>query len=259
MNTTSNRIDFEFPGLIEQIEDRGDYVAIKTPGLPGFYWGNYLLFPKPPGPEDYDLWGEAFRAEFASLEEVGHEAFGWNSPNGELGNVEPFQEAGFRVSRESVMVANRVIQPPHLNVKVETRIAASDEEWASAEDCIAGYSGNGVSTNKRLTKMLATWQDLTKKEAGGWYNAYLDGRVAGGLGTFQVRDTFVVYEVATHPDFRRRGVARTAVYSTCRQAIENPSVGQLLLNADHGGSAERMYEQIGFRTLELELGLLRPM
>ena len=85
----------------------------------------------------------------------------------------------------------------------------------------------------------------------------LDGRVVGGLGTFQVRDTFVVYEVATHPDFRRRGVARTAVYSACRQAIEHPNVEQLLLYADHGSAAERMYEQIGFRTLELQLGLLR--
>ena len=52
VKTTSNRIDFGFPDLIEQIEDRGDYVAIKTPGLPGFYFGNYLLFPNPPGSED---------------------------------------------------------------------------------------------------------------------------------------------------------------------------------------------------------------
>jgi hypothetical protein len=55
------RLDFEFPDLIEQIEDRGDYVAFRTPSLPGFYWGNYLLFPNPPGQEDYDRWRAAFR------------------------------------------------------------------------------------------------------------------------------------------------------------------------------------------------------
>ncbi len=257
MKTTDYGLPYEFPGLIEQIEDRGDYVAIKTPGLPGFFWGNYLLFPTPPGPEDYGRWRDAYRAEFGTEKEVSHEAFGWDSPTGEVGSVEPFQEAGFRVSRESVMVANRAIRPPHLNAEVETRIAASDEEWASAEDCMAGYSGDGVSTNKRLAKKLATWRNLTKKKAGGWYNAYLNGRVVGGVGTYQARDTFVVEEVATHPDFRRRGVARTAVYSACRQAIEHPNVEQLLLYADHGSAAERMYEQIGFRTLELQLGLLR--
>ena len=67
------RVDFEFPGLIEQIEDRGDYVAFRTPSLPGFFWGNYLLFPNPPGPEDYSRWRAAYRAEFGSVEELHHE------------------------------------------------------------------------------------------------------------------------------------------------------------------------------------------
>ena len=251
------RLDFEFPGLIEQIEDRGDYVAFRTPSLPGFFWGNYLLFPNPPGPEDYDRWRAAFRAEFGSVEELHHEAFGWDTPTGEVGNVEPFVDAGFQVSRGSVMLAKEVTRPPHLSTEVEIRVANSEKEWTAATDCIAEYSREGVTMNRRLARKLEIWRELTEKGAGVCYNACLNGRAVGGLGTYLIQNTIVVDDVATHPDFQGRGVARTAVYTACRQSIEQPDLERLLLHAEHGSAAERMYEQIGFRTAEQLLELIK--
>ena len=240
------RLDFDFPGLIEQIEDCGDYIALRTPSLPGFFWGNYLLFPNAPGPEDFDRWRAAFRAEFGSVEELHHEAFGWDTPTGEVGNVEPFVNAGFEVSRLSVMLAKQVKRPPYLSTEVEVRVADSEQEWTAAIDCIAEDSREGVTMNRRLARKLEIWRELTEKSAGVWYNACLDGRVVGGLGTYLIQNTLVVDDVA-----------RTAVYTACHQSIEQPDVERLLLYAEHGSAAERMYQQIGFRTTEQLLELIK--
>ena len=85
----------------------------------------------------------------------------------------------------------------------------------------------------------------------------LNGRVVGGLGTYRIQNTFVIDDVATHPDFQGRGVARTAVYTACSESIKQPDVERLLLYAEHGSAAERIYEQIGFRTVEQFLGLIK--
>jgi hypothetical protein len=38
------RTDLIFPTFDGEIIDRGDYLVIRTPKNPTFYWGNFLLF-----------------------------------------------------------------------------------------------------------------------------------------------------------------------------------------------------------------------
>jgi len=41
--------------------DRGEYLIVRTPNLPGFFLDNFLLFANPPGSGDFDRWRERFR------------------------------------------------------------------------------------------------------------------------------------------------------------------------------------------------------
>lgn len=48
------RTDLIFPAFDGQITDRGDYLVVRTPSNPTFYWGNFLLFDRPPGDGDFE-------------------------------------------------------------------------------------------------------------------------------------------------------------------------------------------------------------
>ena len=44
------RTDLIFPRFDGVVTDRGDYLVVRTPSNPGFYWGNFLLLDAPAGP-----------------------------------------------------------------------------------------------------------------------------------------------------------------------------------------------------------------
>ena len=57
------------------IEQREDYVLVRSPGNPSHYWGNYLLFEMAPQPGDGGRWEALFEAEFGSELRVRHCTF----------------------------------------------------------------------------------------------------------------------------------------------------------------------------------------
>ena len=59
------RTDLIFPTFDGEIFDRGNYLVIRTPSNPTFYWGNFLLFDQPPSKGDYSRWQEKFVEEIA--------------------------------------------------------------------------------------------------------------------------------------------------------------------------------------------------
>src|SRR3990172_2123003 len=76
------RTDLIFPRFDCEILDRGRYLVIRTPSNPTFYWGNFLLFDRPPAPGDDERWPRLFAEEIGAPPRVRHQAFGWDSPEG---------------------------------------------------------------------------------------------------------------------------------------------------------------------------------
>jgi hypothetical protein len=59
-----------------QVLDRGDYLVVKSPANPSFYWGNFLLFARPPEAGDEERWRNLFKHEIGRPPEVTHQVFG---------------------------------------------------------------------------------------------------------------------------------------------------------------------------------------
>ncbi|HEV3052878.1 MAG TPA: hypothetical protein VGX50_21405, partial [Longimicrobium sp.] len=126
------RTDLIFPRFSGQIADAGDCLVIRTPSNPGYYWGNFLLFSDPPGEDSLAVWKRRFQEEIASRQPAAHLTFGWDSPRGERGQVEPFLAAGFILNENVVLTAERVSPPPHPNREVSIRALETDAEWEQA-------------------------------------------------------------------------------------------------------------------------------
>src|SRR5512136_2547675 len=101
------RTDLIFPCFDGLILDHGNYLVIRTPSNPTFYWGNFLLFADPTGEGDLEEWKALFAREIGTPPEVRHFAFGWDSVQGETGMVQPFLDAGFNLSRSIVLTARQ--------------------------------------------------------------------------------------------------------------------------------------------------------
>ena len=256
------RTDLIFARFHGVVEERGDCVVVRTPSNPGYYWGNFLLFRDPPGEGAPAEWKRRFHQEIASRQPARHLAFGWDAPEGERGRVEPFLAEGFILNENVVLTADTVSPPPRPNREVEVRPLASDADWAQAlENQVVCHAAEFRLPEYRVFKTLQmdAYRRMAAAGLGAWFGAFLDGRLVADLGVFVDGPVARFQAVETHPDFRRRGICGTLVHESARHAQAALGAERLVMVADEHYHAGRIYQSLGFRPTERQLGIeLRP-
>ncbi|HSB89942.1 MAG TPA: GNAT family N-acetyltransferase [Anaerolineales bacterium] len=253
------RTDLIFPGFDGSIVDRGDYLVVQTPTNPDFYWGNFLIFQDPPAAEDAVRWRQRFAEEIGSPPQTTHETFGWDSPEGELGQVETFLALGFHLVRSTVLAAGQLRPPAHV-APVEVRPLEKSAEWDQALELqiLSREGGHGDAVYRTFRqRQIARYQAMIGAGWGHWYGAFLDDLLVADLGIFHRDGIGRFQSVATHPDFRRKGIAGTLVYEAADRALAETALVSLILVAEADSAPERLYRSIGFEPLEMQVGLER--
>ena len=128
------KTDLFFPRFDGEVVDRGDYTVVRTPSNPTFHWGNFLLFDRPPAAGDFERWQRLFAEEIGKPSDIGHVAFGWDTVNGEKGDLQSFLDAGLRPNSSVVLTASAVNPPPKVNADCVIRPLREDWEWESATE-----------------------------------------------------------------------------------------------------------------------------
>ncbi len=256
------RTDLIFARVHGVIADRGDHLVIRTPSNPGFYWGNFLLFDQPPGDGALERWKALFHEEIASRQPARHLAFGWDSPEGERGVLEPFLAAGFLLNESVVLVADAVHPPRYPNRDVSIRPLSTDDEWRQAmENQVACHASRFPLPAYREFKarQMNAYRRMADAGLGAWFGAFAEGRLVADLGVFVDGGVARFQAVETHPGFRRGGICGTLVHESARHAFATLGVERLVMVADAHHHAGRIYESLGFRPTERQLGVeLRP-
>ena len=250
--------DLFFPRFDGEVTDRGDYIVIRTTSNPTYHWGNFLLFSQPPAAGDLERWMRLFAAEIGPPNTVKHLAFGWDSTTGEMGDIQPFLDAGLRLSATVVLTTQEVNPPPKYNEEVVVRPLREDWEWESALETQIACRDPEHSLESYIpfkTRQMARCRAMAEAGRGEWFGAFLEGRVAGNLGVF-VEDGVGRYQsVGTHPDFRRLGICGTLVYEAARYACERLGAQTLVMAADEEYHAAKIYESVGFMPTEHQIGM----
>jgi len=254
------KTDLIFPAFEGEIIDRGDYLAIRTPANPDFYWGNFLLFANPPRVGDIEQWRGLFSEEFAAQPETRHEAFGWDSAAGEEGVMQPFIASGFCLKRDVVMTNRAPRAPSRMSEDVEIRALKTESEWQQALDnqviCREpGFEEAGYRAYRQHE--MKRYQRMSLAGRGHWYGAFSDSRLVADLGIFHAERAGRFQSVQTHPDFRCRGVGAALVVKSARHALREHDLQFLVIVAEEGLAPQRLYESIGFKPTEYQVGLER--
>lgn len=256
------RTDLIFARFHGMVAGRGDHLVVRTPSNPGFYWGNFLLFAHPPGEGALDRWKRLFADEIAARQPARHLAFGWDSPQGARGRLEPFLAEGFLLNENVVLTADAVHPPPRENRDVSIRPLAGDSDWRAAmENQVACHGAEFALAEYRVFKarQMDAYRRMAQAGLGAWFGAFAEGRLVADLGVFVDDGVARFQAVETHPDFRRRGICGTLVHQAALHALGTLGAARLVMVADVHYHAARIYESLGFRPAERQLGIeLRP-
>jgi GNAT superfamily N-acetyltransferase len=252
------RTDLIFPKFDGQILDRGSYLVILTPTNPTFHWGNFLIFPNPPGKGDLETWKAIFSREIRPQVKSEHFAFGWDTAAGELGEVKPFLDEGFTLNQAVVLTTRQVKTPPKYNQEVVIRPLCEDWEWEQAtQNQIACRSLEHSLEDYQVFKraQMNRYRLMTCAGLGFWFGAFLGKQLVADLGVFAAGKIARFQQVGTHPDYRRLGICGALVFQASRYALEQMKIETLVMVADENYHAAKIYESIGFEPKEHQAGL----
>jgi RimJ/RimL family protein N-acetyltransferase len=238
-----------------QVSDRGNYLVVRTPDNPDFWWGNFLLLARLPGPGlgEGHAWLNRFAAEFPAAR---HITLGVDV-TGDADVPEEFAAAGLEPDRATVLTTTELRPPAHLNTDAEIRPLDDAADWRQSVDlahrCFDGEPGG------YLERRAAARRRLTQTGAGAWFGAFADGRLVAQLGLFDVGHGYARYQhVETDPAARRRGLAGTLLWTAGRYGREVLGTRTFVIVADPAEVAIRIYQACGFTARQSQLSFARP-
>lgn len=88
--------------------------------------------------------------------------------------------------------------------------------------------------------------ELTDNPASRCWVAEVDGKLVGMIVAWLLVDEVHVATIATHPDFRRQGIARKLLSHTLRQLREEGAQSSFLEVRASNFAAQEMYRKFGY-------------
>lgn len=240
------------------LTDKGEYVVVRTPANPTFWWGNYLLFRTPFAPGDTAARLEAFEREFP---EADHRSLGVDTTDGLLGSEAELIAADLEIDRSTVMTATSVREPARPNTTSQYRFLSSDDDWEQLVGVTLACATMEVDEGYRVYNRRRVEASRALCEAGHakWFGAFDDGRLQASLGLASDGSDAARFQIVqTHPDDRGRGIASTLVHRASRYGFDELGVRTLVMVADPDYLAIRIYRSLGFGDNEVQLQLSRP-
>jgi hypothetical protein len=194
-----------------EVIDHPDYVTVRSPANPEFWWGNFLLLPARAAEGPAAPWLELFGAEFPG---AAHLALGLDGTGDPGPDLDGFAAAGLELNRETVLTAHQLREPPRPNRDAVYRPLAGDTDWQQAVELQASSdAADGGPASRTFTEArYAARRRATEAGHGAWFGAFRDGELVAQLGIFAVQGPLARYQdVGTHPAARRQGLAGTLV------------------------------------------------
>jgi len=241
------------------VEDRGDRIVVRTPHNPGYRWGNFTLLERPPSADEVTAVLATYDADFP---DSSHRALGIDGTTDQRAALGPLVDAGMKDDTATVMTARSVHPPPHPHTEAELRPLVSEEDWVQrVEVSVAVDAGENdpAAYLDFATRRARDERRLCEEGHATWWGAFLDGRLASVMGLVDAGDGLARYQdVETHPEFRGRGLAGTLVHRVARHGLDERGARTLVMVADPGYVAIRIYRSVGFSDTETQTLLDQP-
>ncbi len=236
-----------------ELEDAEDHLVVRAPLNPGFYWGNFILLAGAAPVEDASRWLQTFRRAFPGAR---HVAIGWDrSSERGASRLGPLVGAGLQLTRDRALLTERISSPRRPPAAIEVRRLAGEDDWGKFQEltaaCWSGEAGPKFQAARQA--------DFRRMEATGraaFFGAFRQEGLVSGCGIVGGRGGTARFQhVQTHPGHRRQGLASAVLVTASRHAATHLGARRLVIVADPGGPAIRLYRELGFRPAGSQLQL----
>jgi len=245
------------------VRDLGDCVEVRTPESYDFWFGNYLLLAGPPEVTDIAGWIARFEAVFFDVPAVRHKCLQWPDDGRDTSAIRAeYERAGWEFDQTSVLAATESKAIRKAPEGVVFRKITSVERWGKVLEHHVLTRPDGFAENPyRMFKKnrLEVFKALISDGYGHWYGAFKGDELVADMGIFHRNGISRFQEVSTHPDHRRQGICAALVHyvSGVEQAARPGN--QMVILADKGEPAERIYKRLGYAEIEqMQSVVLRP-
>lgn len=232
-----------------EVIDRGDYVAIRTPADPTYYFGNLLVLPAPILPGALPHWLERFATDVGRPPQHQHVTLRWDTTTGDVGARSELEGAGFRVEVDQVMLARAVVGPatiPGLTLRALT----ADELPLTAALAFA-ISDDHSELHRTLLARRAAWQADLVRAGRAVFRAAFDGTtLVASLGIVNLWRFARYQDVQVAAAYRQRGIA-SALLAAAARDMEATGATAMLIVAEPRSAAAMVYARAGFDVAEL--------
>ncbi len=230
------------------IEEKDQYIAVRTPSRPDYFWGNFIIMKNLPSKNSDNEWIKIFEREIGSSDKTGYMAITCDDIECDPNLYRPFKELGFNIMISKVLTAKEIIRPEKFNQNIEVK-PIIDSQWHELIDVHFtpdwGY-GTDEQQRKFLQDELQSFKKIVEKGIGQRYGAYLEGVLIADLGVYWHEKDVRFNNVSTHRNHRRRGACSTLVYTVSKLMLEKENITTLIMQADEDYHAATIYESIGF-------------
>jgi ribosomal protein S18 acetylase RimI-like enzyme len=257
--------DIDVLPLSRQVERRDGFLVVRSPSNPTHYWGNLLLFDRPPARGDRIRCEQQFQAEFAGQPQSTHRTFGWDQTDEPVSSVrDEFVAHGYMLERNVGLIASaeRIHPHPRASREVTTRPldpSADPELWDQVVELqVAGRDRERFTETAHRTFCRRRQVDLRALFAAGrgaWYVALSGGEVVGSCGIVVTDGRGRYQAVETAPAHRRRGICSRLVLDAAHDAARRYGARRLVIVADPEYHALGLYESLGFEPVERVCGV----
>jgi ribosomal protein S18 acetylase RimI-like enzyme len=241
-----------------EVVDGRDYVLVRTPQFPTFYWGNFILVPETAS-GDSDRCLDMFEAEFPSAP---HVAIGVDGNRGRVIDGPGFSASGLTTEVGVVLTTDSPPHTDHPNTEALFRPLRSADDWSrltALRQAVDMAEGQDSPEHLHfLSRQADESRRLSLTDRAEYFGAFVGDRLYSSLGVVSDGHGVARYQiVVTHPDSRRLGLAGTLVAMAGAYGFSRLGCRHLVIVADHDGPAVGLYRSLGFSGGELTVQLLR--
>lgn len=238
-----------------QVADAGDHLVVRTPDNPGYHWGNCLVVTGG-DPDDAGHWLARFEEEFPDAR---HRAIAL--PRRPASGV--WEARGVQVERVDALESARPPSPTGLPDGCTVARLTTDEQWTAresseiAENALAGEHPEQLYV-PFIADQIRGHRRLVADGRAAWFGVFGGGgELAASLGIVDLGGLARYQSVLTAAAHRRRGLARHLLAVAARWAAGRGAT-RLVIVAEAGSDADRLYRRAGFAPAELSYDVYCP-
>ncbi|RFU45158.1 GNAT family N-acetyltransferase [Paraburkholderia sp. DHOC27] len=230
-----------------KVERRDDYIVVRTPDSPDYFFGNMLFLQARPTTDDLQRLEIDFARWVGTPPLIAHRAFEWPETAEVTVELDGFIERGYDATVCQVLVArDSEIRPVATNAAVEVRALATQTDWDDWNRMQLAVMPDPAdpTTQRYMAHKQRAYRALITRGLGQWWGAFIDGEQVGSLGLFFLGGMGRFQSVITAEQHRNRGICKTLLSEVIRRTEGRAK--QLVMVADESYHAGRIYESLGF-------------